>query len=159
MDDSHATSQMDPVTTETQPPAQKAKRSRSFIWIILVVLLLSGGAWLAYKFIKPSSGGPRINPLNLVPPDAFFILETEEPYSVWSKLAETQIWKTLSKDEEWKEYGTILEEIESRLSSFNSILDVVMIDRSTFPVTCIIGGAMITCSFLIWRVWGCLEAG
>ncbi len=131
MDDSHATSQMDPVTPETQPPAQKARRSRSFIWIILVVLLLSGGAWLAYKFIKPSSGGPRINPLNLVPPDAFFILETEEPYSVWSKLAETQIWKTLSKDEEWKEYGTILEEIESRLSSFNSILDVVD-DRSIY---------------------------
>ena len=101
------------------------------IWVFVLLLFLGGGGWLVYKFVKPTSGGPRINPLNLVPADAFFILETEEPYSVWSKLAETQIWKTLSKDEEWKDYGAVLEDIEERLSTFNNVLDIVD-DRSIY---------------------------
>ncbi|MEO9871806.1 toxin-antitoxin system YwqK family antitoxin [Ekhidna sp.] len=107
------------------------KKKRRFIWILVLILVFGGGSWLVLKFVSPNSGGPRLNPLNLVPSDAFFILETEEPYSVWSKLAETQIWKTLSKDEDWKAYGSLMEEIEGTLSSFNSILDIID-DRSIF---------------------------
>lgn len=112
-------------------PPKKRKGRRALVWIIVILVIFGGGFWMALKFVNPNSGGPRINPLNLVPSDAFFILETSEPYSVWSKLAETQIWKTLSKDEEWSEYGVLLEEIEQTLSSFNSVLDIVD-DRSMF---------------------------
>lgn len=117
--------------TSTEQPVKKPKKKRAFIWVFTLIILLGGGSWLILKFINPDSGGPRLNPLNLVPADAFFILETEEPYSVWSKLAGTQIWKTLSKDEDWKEYGSMLQEIEGTLSSFNSVLDIVD-DRSIF---------------------------
>lgn len=117
--------------TPAEKVPKKPKKKKKLIWIFVLVVVLGGGFWLVQKFINPTSGGPRLNPLNLVPSDAFFILETEEPYSVWSKLAKTQIWKTLSKDEEWKEYGAYLQEIEGTLSSFNSILDIVD-DRSIF---------------------------
>lgn len=117
-----------PEATPHETPA-KPKSRKGLIIILVFIFLAVAGFFLVRKFIQPTSGGPRINPLNLVPSNAFFIMETEEPYSVWSKLAQTQIWKTLSKDEEWQEYGSLLEEIEESLSSFNSVLDVID-DRS-----------------------------
>lgn len=119
------------VSTPVEKTHKKPKKKKVLVWIIVLLVIFGGGFWMVLKFVNPSTGGPRLNPLNLVPSDAFFIMETEEPYSVWSKLAETQIWKTLSKDEDWKEYGSMLEEIESTLSSFNSILDIVD-DRSIY---------------------------
>ncbi|MEM7552006.1 MAG: DUF3352 domain-containing protein [Bacteroidota bacterium] len=111
-------------SSEVKKPKKKSSAKRKIIWLFLL-LVLGAGAWLAYKFIKPDSAGPRINPLNLVPPNAFFILETEEPYSVWSKMAGTEIWKTLSKDEDWKEYGNQLSELEASLSQFDQVLDIL----------------------------------
>lgn len=121
----------EPEETTVDLKPQKSKKKRTLIWILVFFVIFAGGFWMVLKFVNPDSGGPRLNPLNLVPADAFFIMETEEPYSVWSKLAETQIWKTLSKDEDWKDYGSVLEEIEETLSSFNSVLDIVD-DRSIF---------------------------
>ena len=133
VDDQNESTESEPEKASISDLNSTKKRSgkRWIIWVFILLIILSGGFWLAYKFIKPTSGDPRINPINMVPADAFFILETEEPFSVWNKLAETQIWKTLSKDEDWKEYGVRLEEIESTLSSFNEILDIVD-DRSIF---------------------------
>lgn len=117
--------------SQTTVKPKKSNKKKAIIWIIILIVVLGGGFWIVQKFVNPTSGGPRLNPLNLVPADAFFIMETEEPYSVWSKLAQTQIWNTLSKDEDWKEYGTLLEKIEDQLSSFNTVLDIVD-DRSIF---------------------------
>ena len=127
-DNSTPTAHEEILTVKKQP---KRKKRKLLIGMTILIVVLGSGAWLLLKFVNPTSGGPRLNPLNLVPADAFFIMETEEPYSVWNKLAETQIWKTLSKDEEWKEYGTMLEEIEGTLSSFKQLLDIVD-DRSIF---------------------------
>jgi len=110
----------------------KRKNSKRWIfWVLLFIVFFGGGSWLAFKFFKPSSAGPRINPLNLVPSDAFFILETEQPYRVWSKLAQTEIWKTLTKDENWRAYGEQLAETEETLASFSQVLDLLD-DRSIY---------------------------
>lgn len=116
--------------TEVKP--KKSKKGKRIVFVFFIFGLLGAGFWLVQKFIDPESGIPRINPLNLVPSDAFFILETEHPYSVWTELSKTQIWKTLSKDEDWKEYGSILEEIEIKLSSFNNKILGVVDDRSIY---------------------------
>ncbi|WP_462249587.1 DUF3352 domain-containing protein [Ekhidna sp.] len=122
--------QEQPSSIQSEKSSSKSNR-KIFIVIFIFIVAVGGGIWMIQKFINPTSGGPRLNPINLVPSNAFFIMETEEPYSVWSKLAKTQIWKTLSKDDEWKEYGSLLEGIEEQLSSFNSLLDIVD-DRSIY---------------------------
>ncbi len=114
----------EPVADPEADAPPKKKKKRGFIWIVLLLIIVVGG-WYGYKFISPQSSGPRINPLNLVPEDAFFIIETDEPYSVWSKLGKTRMWKTLAKDEEWKEYGEQLNDIEQTLSGFDQVLDVL----------------------------------
>ncbi len=107
---------------------RKKKPKRRAIWILLLVIILSG-SYLTVKMLRPNTGGPRINPLNLVPSDAFFIMETDEPYTAWSSLSNTKIWKTLIKDEDWREYGEIMQGIEENMASFDMALDMLD-DRS-----------------------------
>lgn len=114
------------------PPAEKPKKKRSFavLWILLVIVLVAGGFY-GYKIVFPEVTGPRINPLNLVPANAVFVIETDEAYNVWKELSGTRIWKTLEKDDEWKEYGEALQELEGTLSDFDKVIDVLS-DRSIY---------------------------
>ncbi|MBR10933.1 MAG: hypothetical protein CMP48_25050 [Rickettsiales bacterium] len=106
-------------------PVQEPKKSKTgkIILISFLLVVLLGGGWFGYKFLFPQTGGPRINPLNLVPADAFFILESDRPYTFWTRMGKTQIWKTLQKDEEWKGYGDQLHEIENMLATYDKVLD------------------------------------
>ena len=81
-------------------PVQEPKKSKTgkIILISFLLVVLLGGGWFGYKFLFPQTGGPRINPLNLVPADAFFILESDRPYTFWTRMGKTQIWKTQAQN-------------------------------------------------------------
>ncbi len=108
----------------------RKKKSFTWLWIVLVVILGIGGLY-GYKVLFPETSGPRINPLNLVPSNALFIMETNEAYDVWKELSSTKIWQTLQKDEEWKEYGNQLQELETQLKDFDRVIDVLS-ERSIY---------------------------
>lgn len=114
-------------------PASKGKRTRRILLLVSFLLLVAGAGWVVLNILQPTKSSPRINPLNLVPADAFFIIETNQPYSAWNKIAGTQLWKTLAEDEDWKAYGTQLDEIEQKLSSFGQVLD--LLDQRTIYVS------------------------
>lgn len=102
----------------------KKKRTTRLIWLF-VFILLSYGAWHAYKLFNPEAAGPRINPLSLVPENALFVLETDQPYRLWSEVSHTNIWKLLQEDKEWVEYGQMMIELENTLSDFDQALDML----------------------------------
>jgi hypothetical protein len=109
---------------QEQPKKQKKSLLGKFITLFMLLIILVA-IWFGYKMLNPSIAGPRINPLNLVPENALFILETDEPYRAWSELSKTALWDILQKDQEWKAYGTALSDIENTLSGFDQALDLL----------------------------------
>ncbi len=113
---------VNPKSETSDLPPKKSKKK--YLWILLLLVLMVGG-WYGYKIVNPDISGPRINPLNLIPGDALYILETDKPYKLWYELTDTEIWTLLEQDREWKEYGTMLAEIEDDLSGFHKALDIL----------------------------------
>ena len=110
--------------SEQEFSKKKASIRSKLIWVLITSFLLLG-MWQLYKLINPEIAGPRIHPLSLVPVDALFILETDQPYKLWSEINQTKIWKLLQNDSEWNEYGQMMTELESTLSDFDQALDIL----------------------------------
>lgn len=112
--------QVEPPLDKHQP---KKKSKRKILWLILLLVPVVG-AWGAYQFFVEDRT-PRVNPLHLIPANAMFVLETDEPYKAWKSLSKTSIWSSLKKDEEWAELGEQLEDLDKSLSSYESIIDII----------------------------------
>lgn len=115
----------EPIQSDAGDKSQQRtkKKSRKIVFLLLI-LLITTASWYGYKLLNPDISGPRINPLNLIPENAIFVLETDKPYTAWSKLSKTELWSILQKDKDWESYGTQLKEIETTLSSFDQALDL-----------------------------------
>jgi len=108
----------------------KKKHSKRRIILIVALLIPVLGALGAYQFLVEERA-PRINPMHLIPSDAMFVLETNEPYKVWKQIGKTAMWKSLQKDDEWAELGKQLESLNKSLASYEKIIDVIG-ERSVF---------------------------
>ncbi|MDW3190919.1 MAG: DUF3352 domain-containing protein [Cytophagales bacterium] len=112
-----------PLSENNPSVVSSQKRRKRFLPIALIAVGALIASWFIYRMVFPVTEGPRINPLNLVPADAFFIMETDQAYGFWSKIGKTQIWKTLTKDEDWKAYGEHLTALEETLADFDQLLE------------------------------------
>ncbi|MEL6556602.1 MAG: DUF3352 domain-containing protein [Bacteroidota bacterium] len=108
-------------TYRQEPPKKKGKRK--VLWIILLMIPVVG-ALGAYQFFVEEKA-PRINPLHLIPKNAMFVLETDEPFKAWKSISKTSIWSSLKKDDEWAELGEQLEDLNKSLSAYESIIDII----------------------------------
>jgi len=61
------------------------------LWMI-VVIILAGGSFPVFHFFIPTT---RIQSIYLVPENAVFIIETEEPFETWEKISNSAIWAHL----------------------------------------------------------------
>jgi hypothetical protein len=69
--------------------------------IILIVALIVGALKLLY-FLMPDK---HINGLYLIPSDAMYILETDDPIESWKSLSSSGVWKVLKTHAIFKEIG------------------------------------------------------
>ena len=119
---------LDPLSPAPTPADKKPIKK----WIyIIITLIIAVSGWIGYKSIISQPGGPRINVLSLVPADAIYILETDQPYNLWNGLSQTNIWTTLNDDKDWKGLGENLVELQNTLSDFDQVLDIIA-NRSTY---------------------------
>ena len=107
----------------SQKPNKKNTKKK-LIWV-LIILIIGIGGWYGYKVVNPDIAGPRVNPLTLIPSDALYILESEKPYKLWDQITQTEVWELLEQDEEWREYGAMLSELEEDMSGFHQALDIL----------------------------------
>lgn len=126
--DQSASSQEGPKLRESRVDpkisAEKKKRGkRKYIWLILLLIPIVG-AWGAYQILVEERA-PRINPLHLIPSNAMFVLETDEPFKAWKTISSTSIWSSLKKDDEWEELGQQLDELNQSLTEYESVIDIV----------------------------------
>ncbi len=64
-------------------------------WAITIGLVASVG-WAVYNFIFDNDQG--LKPIYLVPNDAIYIIETEEPVENWETISSSEVWSHLQKN-------------------------------------------------------------
>lgn len=69
---------------------------RRFIYILLS-LITGYMAYLAYTFFL--SPNANLQPVYLIPKDAVFIVETQEPVENWDKIRESELWQHLQQND------------------------------------------------------------
>lgn len=67
---------------------------RILLWLLVVVAVVAI-SYLVYTYIIAPI--PNVRPLTMVPKDAVYIIETEEPLQNWKDIRESSLWKHLRK--------------------------------------------------------------
>lgn len=96
--------------------------------IITILLLLS--SFITYQayvfFIKPTD---NLQSIYLIPKDAIYILETQEPIDNWDKVSKSDIWKHLQKNDYFKELTKSLNKLDGVFHKKKKVFDFIG-DRS-----------------------------
>ena len=114
---------------EQQEVTEKKKKKKGRKVLLLFLVLVAG--WGAYALLKPLATGPGVNPLYLVPEDAMVVLETRDPFRLWSDVSSARAWEILEQDEEWRSYGEQLNELQTRMDEFGKVATLFS-DRSVY---------------------------
>lgn len=94
-------------------------KKRYIIPLLLLLLLFIGGYWF-YNFLQNNSG-INSEAMNLVPKDAVFIVETDEPIENWKKISDSEPWKYLMKNKYYKDINNSAEELNKILEDNESV--------------------------------------
>ena len=86
------------------------KKFRKTILLITVFVLL---LFISYKLFFGTKGNFRA--INMVPENAFMIIETDDPFKTWRELEESSIWQHLKTN-------SFFNEINSQLFSTDSMI-------------------------------------
>lgn len=86
---------------------------------VLLLLLLGGGGYFAWKYYFQKQAS--INAFKLIPKDAVFIVETDEPVEGWKKFAESDMWKHVKNFQPLGDIGKMADELTATIKNNNLI--------------------------------------
>ncbi len=97
-------------------------KKKIFIAVTLLIVL-GGGLFYAYNmYWKPDN---FLRQIYLVPRDAMFIVETDDPIGNWKKFSKTDPWKYLCGQKKMEEIGNMAHSLDSLLQANRSLLDLL----------------------------------
>ena len=86
---------------------------RKLVFVLTALIVLGGLCVLIYTIYMPSSEGRR--PIYVVPPDAVYIIETEDPIDNWDVVSNSNVWQHLQQN---VSFAALTADINSLDSSF-----------------------------------------
>ncbi|MDJ0645541.1 MAG: DUF3352 domain-containing protein [Flavobacteriaceae bacterium] len=77
----------------------------------ILVLILGYLTYLVYTlYLSPSA---NLRPVYLIPQDAVFLVETQEPVENWDKIRESEVWKHLQKNDYFSELTSNIQKVDT----------------------------------------------
>ncbi len=98
------------------------------IFKILILLVISFIAYQLYIFLTPQDD--TLQGIYLVPKDAVFIIETQEPIDTWDEISKSDVWKHLQTNAYFKDLTSSLNELDGVFHEKKKIFDIIG-NRST----------------------------
>jgi hypothetical protein len=99
------------------------KRSKKFFWIILLGAIFASAAYVVYNlYLKPDN---FLRQIYLVPKDAIFIIETDDPVKNWHKFSESKPWQYLKEQRKMEEINREANKLDSVLHANKTLLDIL----------------------------------
>ncbi len=87
---------------------------------MLIVIFIAVIAGFIYLFLI--SPGNKFQPVYLIPPDAAYIIESEDPFGAWDKIVNSEVWNFLKSNELFSDIKKDVESIDSVISSKRFLL-------------------------------------
>ncbi len=87
---------------------------KKFLKIFLLIIVLTGASYIVYKFFIESGEGYRS--IYLVPENAAFIIEADQPFNAWEKIIHSKPWDLLKSN-------ALMREIDSNITSADSLIN------------------------------------
>lgn len=95
------------------------------IIIILVLSILGIGGYWAFLTFQPK----RIREIkSIIPSDAIFMFETNNATKGWEKIRNTQLWTSLTENQNFEEFNNLLLKADSSIHN-NKALDLIFSNR------------------------------
>ncbi|MEL6649269.1 MAG: DUF3352 domain-containing protein [Bacteroidota bacterium] len=96
---------------------------KTVLKILLFVVLLGAAAIAGYIFID--TGEEVHNPLDLVPSDVIYAIESDRPVKDWQELSDSEVWRYLKGNEAFLEITEMADYLDSLLSANQKLVDAV----------------------------------
>ncbi len=93
-----------------------------FTWII-VLGILGGGGWVAYKWYLAE--GISSDALSLVPADAIYCLITKDPIASWKEIASSRAWIHLQNNAYFASLTTSVNSLDSTIRENDLLFDLI----------------------------------
>ena len=82
---------------------------KRILWFILILAVIAAGIYYWF-YLTPDK---NINAFYLIPKDAMYVIETTTPIESWKRLAKSDVWKFLKKQEYMAEIGNNADYLDS----------------------------------------------
>ena len=101
----------------------KKKSSKKFIWLVLLLILFAFiGNFLYSLYVKPDN---FLRQIYLVPKDAVYIIETDDPINNWRKFTKSDPWQYLKGLQKMEEIDQMAGKMDSILHANKTLLDML----------------------------------
>lgn len=94
-------------------------KKRFLLPLIFLVLLIGGGLFIGKYLLNASKNG--LNAISLVPDDAIFIIETNEPIQNWKDISSSKPWQFLKGNQTFNEITSGADYLDSLINENSAI--------------------------------------
>lgn len=85
--------------------------TRKRVLYTILIVVVGFVSYLVYMlYLSPSS---NLRPVYLIPKDAVFLIETQEPVENWDKIRESEVWKHLQKNDYFSELTSNIQKVDT----------------------------------------------
>ena len=104
-------------------PIEK-KSKKKFFWIILLIAIFIFiiGYFVYNLYLRPDN---FLRQIYLVPKDAVYILETNDPINNWRKFSESKPWQYLKEQQKMEEIDRMADKMDSILNANRKLLEML----------------------------------
>jgi hypothetical protein len=102
-------------------PRKKGGAGRVILWIFILGLLGIAG-YFTYLYLFPKTG---TNAMHMIPRNAIFIIETDEPVENWKRVSSSKTWQHLKTNEFFAELGHNADALDSLISSNDKLFSIL----------------------------------
>ena len=99
------------------------------ILLLLLGLVVAYAGYLLYVFVLSPSN--NLQPLYLIPKDAVFVLQSDQPVKNWKEIRESDAWKHLNRNPYFGEITTGIQKMDTVFNNRKNLFDLVG-DRSLY---------------------------
>jgi len=106
----------------TEQPVKK-KPTKKIFWGIFLIAILAVAAYFVYNlYLRPDN---FLRQIYLVPKDAVFIMETDDPVNNWHKFSNSKPWQYLKGQQKMEEINLMADKMDSILQANKTLLDLL----------------------------------
>jgi hypothetical protein len=95
---------------------------RFILWFLLILVLAGGGYWAYVSFVKRDF---NLNALTVIPADAIYIIETNQPLKSWNQISQSDVWTHLKTNKLFAEIGASANALDSVIKENDELLNLL----------------------------------